>query len=235
MRFYHLSTLLALFMLPVCLAAQDLPQPRVISAPADAPPSDAIILFNGTDLSAWQLAEGDGPAAWKIANGYMEVTPGKGSIVTKQNFDNFQLHLEFATPSQVKGDGQGRGNSGVYLMGKYEVQVLDSYQNETYADGGAGAIYKQYPPLVNASRPPGAWQTYDIVFHAPVMNANGSIQTPASVTVLHNGVLVQDHSVMKLKDGSTGSMKTELKPTGPILLQDHKNPVRYRNIWLRSL
>jgi hypothetical protein len=199
------------------------------------PPSDAIVLFDGTDLSRWSAARG-GPAGWKVAGGYMEVVRGAGDIVTRDAFGDCQLHVEWATPAPPRGEGQGRGNSGVYLMGLYEVQVLDSYENRTYADGQAAAIYGQFPPLVNASLPPGRWQTYDIVFHAPRFDAGGRLLRPARITVFHNGVLVQDNVE------PTGPTEHKRRPPYsahpprlPLRLQDHGDPVRYRNIWIREL
>lgn len=219
----------------------DRPQPRIVKpgekfshlAPA---PSDAVVLFDGKDLSKWQ--EGDGsPARWKIENGYMEVAPRTGSIRTKDKFADFQLHLEFATPSEVKGNGQGRGNSGVLMNGIYEVQVLDCYGNKTYPDGQCGALYGQTPPLVNASKPPGEWQSYDIIFESPRWDANGKISKKANVTVIHNGIVLH-HKREYL--GSTphaknGDYNTPHAPEMYIELQDHGNPMRFRNIWVRSL
>jgi len=203
-------------------------------ARAGRAPSDAVVLFDGTDLSQWESADG-GPAEWPVAHGYME-SARKGDIVTKQPFGDCQLHVEWASPAKVVGGGQGRGNSGVLLMGKYEVQVLDSWNNRTYADGHAGSVYGQYPPLVNASRPPGAWQSYDIIFHGPRFNDDGSLERPARITVLHNGVLVQDNVEL------TGPSSWMERPAyqrhpdkAPLRLQDHHNPVRYRNIWIREL
>jgi len=195
------------------------------------PPSDAIVLFNGHDLSKWKNEAGGEPR-WKIENGYLEVN-GTGNIVTKQEFGDVQLHVEWATPSEVKGEGQGRGNSGVYLQGRYEIQVLDSYQNKTYYNGQAGAFYGNAAPLVNACRKPGEWQTYDIVFHAPRRTAEGKVE-PGSFTVLQNGVLVQDHTPVK-GDATTAAMFQGVTAKGPLVLQDHGNPVRYRNVWIRPL
>lgn len=213
------------------------PQPPVVTPgrnPGD-PPSDAIILFNGKDLSEWKSTRG-GPAKWKVENGYMEVRPGTGAIETKRRFGNCQLHLEWAEPKNVRGSGQGRGNSGLFLMGLYEIQVLDSYKNKTYADGMAAAIYGQYPPLVNASRPPGQWQTYDIVWIAPKFDKGGKLLRPAYVTVFFNGILVHYNTPLY---GPTGHKRQPKywphPPTGPIQLQDHGNPVRFRNIWCRPL
>jgi hypothetical protein len=219
--------------------AKDRPQPRVVRPPAGettvAPPADAIVLFDGTNLSRW-MKEDRSAAGWKVANGYMEVVPGAGGIVTRDEFGDVQLHLEWMSPAVVKGEGQDRGNSGVIIMTKYEVQVLDSYNNITYPDGQAGALYGQYPPLVNASRPPGEWQSYDIIFHRPRFDASGKVTAPARVTVLHNGVLVQDNAVL------SGPTAHQRRPPYerhadrlPIFLQDHDAPVRYRNIWLRDL
>src|SRR5205085_4953996 len=187
------------------------------------PPSDAIVLFNGRDLSRWRSAEG-GPAKWIVRDGYVEVMPGAGDMVTADKFGDAQLHIEWATPTVVKGEGQERGNSGVFLMERYEVQVLDSYQNETYYHGQAGAVYKQYAPLVNVSRKPGEWQAYDIIFHAPRFDKNGKLLTPATITVLQNGVLVQDNVEIKGLTAAKGAPKYvphSLKQ--PLALQDHHN------------
>ncbi|HTQ58529.1 MAG TPA: DUF1080 domain-containing protein [Bryobacteraceae bacterium] len=202
---------------------------------AGTAPSDAIELFNGKDLSAWKQANGK-PIAWKLGDGYFEVAPGTGDIVTKQGFGDCQLHLEWATPAHPRGNDQEPGNSGVYLQSLYEIQVLESNRNKTYPDGQAGAIYCQYPPLVNPARPPGEWQTYDIVFHAPRFDSAKKLTEPASITLLFNGVLAQDHAV---PTGPTDYMKrppyryTAAKM--PLLLQDHGQAVRYRNIWIREL
>jgi len=194
------------------------------------PPADAIVLFDGKDLSAWQTNDGK-PVAWKIENGYAEVRAG--GITTKEQFGDIQLHIEWASPSVVSGNDQGRGNSGVYFQGRYEIQVLDSHENPTYPDGQAGSFYGNAAPLVNASRKPGEWQTYDIVFHAPKLGADGAV-IPGSFTVIHNGILVQDHVPIK-GNATTAAPAKGVVPTGPLHLQDHGNPVRYRNIWLRKL
>jgi len=199
------------------------------------PPSDAIVLFNGKDLSHWRTDNG-GPARWIVRDGYMEVNPGSGGIATIEKFGDVQLHIEWATPSVVKGEGQERGNSGVFLMERYEVQVLDSYQNETYYHGQAGSIYKQYPPLVNASRKPGEWQTYDIIFHAPRFDEMGKVVDRARFTVLHNGVLIQNNvEVYGLTYHDRAPVYIAHSPQESLALQDHGNPVRYRNIWIRRL
>lgn len=197
-------------------------------------PSDAVVLFDGKDLSAWVSSKG-GPAPWKVADGYFEVVPKSGQIQTNQGFGSIQLHLEFREPSPPVGQDQDRGNSGVFLMGLYEIQVLDSYQSKTYPDGQVGAVYGQYPPLVNAARKPGEWQSYDIVFHAPKFSADGKVEKKARVTVIHNGVLIQDDVEIQ---GTTSTETPEYKNTSaklPLALQDHNHPVRYRNIWVRQL
>ena len=200
---------------------------------AGRPPADAVLLFDGKDLSKWSQKDGS-PAKWKLGDGYFEVVPKSGYIYTRQPFGDCQLHVEFEEPSPAVGEGQNRGNSGVFLMGLYEIQVLDSYKNRTYADGQAAAVYGQYPPLVNASRPPGQWQSYDIVFHGPRFGSDGKLLRAARVTVLHNGVLVQDNVEIK---GPTATDKP-YEPHAeklPLALQDHNHPVRYRNIWVREL
>lgn len=214
----------------------DRPQPTVVS-PAElpaGPPSDAYVLFDGKDLNLW-LNSKNKPAQWKIENGYMEVN-GTGSIQTKQSFGDCQLHIEWATPEKVSGNGQERGNSGVFFMNRYELQILDSYQNKTYPDGQAASIYGQYPPLVNACRGPGKWQSYDAIFRRPVFGQNGKVIQPARITVLHNGVLVQDNVEFL---GTTAHKKSATysphEDKLPISLQDHGNPTRFRNIWIRKL
>jgi hypothetical protein len=217
------------------------PQPPVVT-PGEAstqdqpgkPPSDAIILFDGKDLAGWESVNG-GPAPWKVGKGYFEVAPGRGDIRTKQAFGDCQLHVEYAAPSPPHGEDQDRGNSGVYLMSLYEVQVLDSYESKTYPDGQAAAVYGQYAPLVNACRAPGQWQSYDIVFHGPRFDVAGKLVRPATFTVLHNGVLVQDYvTVLGLTDGEHEPYKQT--PTKmPLKLQDHDHPVRFRNIWIREI
>jgi 3-keto-disaccharide hydrolase len=214
------------------------PQPRVVAPGVKnvdpvPPPADATVLIGSRDdLSAWQMMDGSA-ATWTMRGAVVET--GKGMMRTKAEFTDFQLHVEFATPSNVKGDGQGRGNSGVFLLGKFEVQVLDSFGNKTYPDGQAAAMYGQFPPLVNASRGPGEWQTYDIVFTAPRFAAE-RLDKPAVVTVLHNGVVVHNATPFW---GPTQHRKidpyTPDTVKGPLVLQDHGNPVRYRNVWIRTL
>ncbi len=198
-------------------------------------PSDAVVLFDGTDLSQWRSVKG-GPAEWPVKDGYFETKQGAGYIRTLQSFGDCQLHLEWAAPTPARGSGQGRGNSGVFLMGKYEVQILDSYGNTTYPDGQAASVYGQFPPQVNASRSPGKWQSYDIIFHAPRFNEKGKLKQPATLTVLHNGVLVQDHVTLKGHTSWISIPEYNPHPAKlPIELQDHGNPVRFRNIWVREL
>jgi hypothetical protein len=199
-------------------------------------PSDAVVLFAGKDLSQWVQKKDGGPARWKVENGYFQVVPKTGELRTKESFGDCQLHVEFAEPDPPKGEDQDRGNSGVFLMGLYEIQVLDSYNSKTYADGQASAVYGQYPPLVNASRAPGQWQTYDIIWHGPRFAADGKLARPAHVTVFHNGVLTQDNVELT---GPTGHHVRPPYAPGPdqlpLALQDHNHPVRYRNIWIRNL
>lgn len=213
------------------------PEPRVITPgiTASEAPADAIVLFGGKDLSEWQ--GGDGKAAkWKVADGAVTVARGTGAITTKKAFGDCQLHIEWRTPSEVKGEGQGRGNSGIFLMGLYELQVLDSYNNRTYSNGQAGSIYKQTAPLVNASRKPGEWQTYDVIFTAPRFNKDSSVKSQARITVLHNGVLVQNNTAIWGATQYIGiATNTWHKEKEPIVLQDHGDAVSFRNIWVREL
>ena len=198
------------------------------------PPSDAVVLFDGNNLDAWRTAKGE-PAKWKVGNGYFEVVPGAGPIITRAEFGDSQLHIEWMAPSPPKGDSQGRGNSGIFLMGLYETQVLDCYHNLTYADGQAGAVYGQSPPLVNACRPPGEWQTYDIVYTAPRFK-DGKIDVSGFVTTFHNGVLVQNHTQILGATVHRAVPKLVVHgPKAPLELQDHHDPVRFRNIWIRPL
>lgn len=217
----------------------DRPHPPVITpatAPG-APPSDAIVLFDGKDLSQWQRETPDGPkpAGWKVQDGYAEVTDGAGDIVTKEKFGDIQLHVEWASPNPPKSNSQGRGNSGILLPGRYEVQVLDAWNNPTYADGQAGAMYGQFPPMVNPARKPGEWNTYDILFEHARFNGDKLVK-PATVTVIFNGVVVQNHGEYM---GPTIHRKLAhyepMPDEAPLALQNHHNPVRYRNIWVRRL
>ncbi len=234
---------LAIFAIPLVLKAQDPKltedwsrKPPVIEAGKNMkPPSDAIILFKkNKDIINWTNRAGE-PAGWK--NNCRKMTTSQtGDIITSQEFGDCQLHVEWRTPRKVVGEGQGRGNSGIYLQTLYEVQVLDSYENETYYNGQAGAIYKQSAPLVNACRKPHKWQYYDIVFRAPRFNKDGSLNSPAVVTVFHNGVIIQDHFELKGPSVYGGYPKyTPHQEKMPLLLQDHGNPVQYRNIWIREL
>jgi hypothetical protein len=218
----------------------DRPAPKVVTPGKlpGQPPSDAIVLFDGKDLSKWvekQKGVIHDPPRWKITNGYMEVSGNTGSIETKEKFGNIQLHVEYATPTVIDGDSQWRGNSGIVIMSRYEIQVLDSYNNRTYADGQAGAIYGQWPPLVNASRPPGEWQTYDIVFEAPKFEG-GKLSQHAYATVFHNGVLL--HNRQRVEGQMAHRIYKPYEVHGPeesLQLQNHDTPVRYRNIWVRRL
>lgn len=219
--------------------ARPVPQvvtPGLIFSDAAPPPSDAIILFDGHDLSQWKGEKSPMPT-WKIQGNYMEVNPHTGGIETKEHFGDFQLHLEWAEPAKVVGVSQERGNSGVFLQGVYEIQVLDSYNSPTYPDGQCGGIYGQTPPLVNACRPPGEWQTYDIIFRAPRFGENHEVTRPASVTVIQNGIVIHhDQPII----GPTGHRQLahytkDTPEVGPIALQDHGNPVRFRNIWIRNI
>jgi 3-keto-disaccharide hydrolase len=212
------------------------PQPAVVTpgaSPAD-PPSDAVVLFDGKDLSKWN-GDGGKPAAWKVENGYMEIN-ATGSISTKEEFGDCQLHIEWMAPVPPHGESQGRGNSGVYLQSRYEVQVLDSYQNKTYADGSAGSLYGQHPPLVNACRKPGEWQSYDIIYRAPRF-LDGKVREPGRMTILHNGVLVQSEAGILGSTVHGDIAKYGAHGPAPLALQDHgdKQPVRFRNIWIRKL
>ena len=206
------------------------PDPPVVDpGPVGGPPSDAIVLFDGKDLSQWE-----GGDKWIVADGC--ATAAVKSIRTKQSFGDCQLHVEWASPTKIEGRSQGRGNSGVYMMDSYEVQILDSYNNHTYADGAVAAIYKQHPPLVNACRKPGEWQTYDIIFEASRFGADGKVLRPAYVTVLHNGVLVQNH--FEIQGDTSWDHPPQYTPHPakmPVQLQFHTNPVRFRNIWIREL
>ena len=217
------------------------PTPSVVLPGAMAStgaPSDAVVLFDGTSLDAWRTADTTllKPARWSIGNGALEVAPGTGGIMTRRRFGDVQLHVEWMTPTPAVGEGQERGNSGIFLMSRYEVQVLDSWQNPTYADGQAGSIYGQFPPRVNAVRPPGEWQNYDIIFHRPHFDTDGKLTVPARLTVFLNGVLIQEDQM--LLGPTSNAVRTPYRAHAdqlPILLQDHGVKVRFRNIWLREL
>lgn len=203
--------------------------PVVTPGKAGGPPSDAVVLFDGKDLSQWN----DG-SKWKIVDGV--ATAAGGGISTKESFGDCQLHIEWASPKEVSGSGQGRGNSGVYFMGRYEIQILDSFKNPTYVDGQAASLYKTKPPLVNATLPPGEWQTYDIVFNAPRFNEDKSLKMPGYVTVLHNGVLVQNHTeILGQTAWDSPPHYTAHPERQPLQLQFHGNPVQFRNIWIREI
>jgi hypothetical protein len=225
-----LGTLLCAQQLKEYLSGIKWPEVKAVDpGPAGGPPADAVVLFDGKDLSQWE-----GGDKWIVQDGY--AITNHSDIRTKQSFGDCQLHVEWASPDEVKGSSQGRGNSGIYIMGLYEVQILDSYNNSTYPDGQAGAIYKQHPPLVNACRKPGEWQTYDIIFIAPKFDEQGKLAKPAYVTVLYNGVLVQNHFEIQGGTSYTQAPKYSAHPPKlPLQLQYHNNKVRYRNIWLREL
>lgn len=269
MRFHvlPLAALVGLVTLPACAQQPSSAQPATGHAPRpedteyyspvppvvtpapgaglmEAPPSDAIVLFDGHDLSQWTSVNDSGPARWTVADGIVTVLKPSGNIQTKRRFTNYQLHLEWRVPADVTGKGQARGNSGVFLAstGKgdsgYELQIMDSYENPTYVNGQAGSVYKQYPPLANASRKPGEWQGYDVLWTAPVFNADGSVKSPAYVTAYHNGVLVQDHVALKGQTLYIGQPKYTAHGPEPIKLQAHGDPsppLSFRNIWVREL
>lgn len=212
------------------------PVPRKVTPGKNgAPPSDAIVLFDGTDLNEWKSRKDGSAAQWKVENGYMEVVKGMGDIMTNRKFGDIQLHIEWSAPTEIEGEGQGRGNSGVFLQEKYEVQVLDSYVSRTYSNGQAGSLYKQSIPLVNATVAPGEWNVYDIIFHAPEFNADGIKVKDGYVTVIHNGVVIQNHQRLLGTTEYIGFPKNPAHGDGSIILQDHSNPVRFRNIWVREL
>ncbi len=218
------------------LTEQWTPVPALVSVPASGVPSDAIVLFDGTHTNEWDTTNPSQPG-WRLEDGVWTIVPKTGSMRTKRAFGDMQLHLEFRTPTNDTGSGQGRGNSGVMIMdGRYEVQLLDSHENLTYPNGQAGSLYKQYPPLVNASRPPGEWQTYDIVFIAPRFHPDGSLKSPARLTVLHNGTLVQHDQTLRGTTGFRGPPRYEAHPEKlPLQLQNHSDEVSFRNIWVREL
>ncbi|MGJ4729218.1 3-keto-disaccharide hydrolase [Luteimonas sp. SDU101] len=211
------------------------PVPAVVATPVGAAPSDAVVLFDGSGLAAWESEQG-GEAPWKVADGAVTVVPGSKGIRTRQRFCDIQLHIEWRSPAQTRGfDGQDRGNSGIFLQERYELQVLDSHDNPTYPNGQAASIYKQAIPLVNASRPPGEWQSYDVIWKAPRFSDGGGLLSPARITVLHNGVLVQDDTVIAGTTEYRGPPSYAPHGCGPIYLQDHDAEVSFRNIWVREL
>lgn len=216
------------------------PQPKIVT-PGDiktnTAPSDAIVLFDGKDLSAWQGANG-GPAEWPVHNGVFTVDKKKGDILTKESFDNFQLHIEWCVPKGITGESQARGNSGIFLQDKYEVQILDNYNNETYVNGQAGSIYKQTAPLANAMRKPGEWNVYDIIYSAPVFKEDGTYRIPPRVTIIQNGVVLQNNTTILGTTEYIGLPKVIKHGAGPLRLQSHgdpSQPISFRNIWLRKL
>lgn len=211
------------------------PVPAEVDAIEGEVPSDAIVLFGGDNLDAWESANG-GPAEWTVSEGVLSVARGSGDIVTTEGFCDLQIHMEWRVSEDIEGyDGQDRGNSGIKIQDLYEVQILDSVDNPTYANGQAASIYKQYPPLVNASRAPGEWQTYDIIFEAPIFGENGAVRKPAYVTVLHNGVVVQNHAQLQGTTSFVGYPTYTEHGCDPIRLQDHNADVDFRNIWVRPL
>jgi len=222
------------------------PVPKVVTPGQtdSAAPSDAVVLFDGTNLDQWVNVKDKSPAGWKVENGVMTVNKAAGNIETKRSFKNYQLHIEWRIPPDITGTDQARGNSGLFLAstgagdGGYELQILDSYNNKTYVNGQAGSIYKQFPPLVNAMRKPGEWNTYDVVWTMPTFNTDGSVKTPAYVTALHNGVLIQNHSELKGETVYIGKPQYKKYEAGPIKLQAHgdkSEPISFRNIWVREL
>lgn len=216
------------------------PQPKVVT-PGDiqsnSAPSDAIVLFDGKDLSAWESVNG-GPAQWDVHDGVFTVNKKTGDIQTKQKFENYQLHIEWCVPENITGESQGRGNSGVFMQGLYEVQILDCYQNETYVNGQTGSIYKQTPPLANAMRKPGEWNVYDIIYSAPIFKEDGTYRVPPRITVIQNGVVLQNNTTILGTTEYIGFPKVTKHGAGPIMLQSHgdpSEPISFRNIWIRKL
>lgn len=249
---FFLSLLLALAVSPLVYSQEQTPPPIPPQATEfytpvppkitpgiqnNLPPSDAIVLFDGTSLNNFVSAkDSSSPAPWKIENGELVVAPRTGDIQSKLPFGDAQYHIEWSAPTEIVGEGQGRGNSGFFLMGLYEVQVLDSYESKTYTNGQAGSIYKQYPPLVNATRAPGEWNYYDIIFKAPRFDKNGSLTSPATVTLIHNGAVVLNNVILRGPTEYIGIPNYKAHAEAlPIKLQDHGNPVRFRNIWVRPL
>lgn len=216
------------------------PQPPVVTPgniTTHSAPSDAIVLFDGKNLDAWESVKG-GPAQWIVENGVFTVNKPTGDIQTKQKFENFQLHIEWRIPEDITGTSQARGNSGIFLQGKYEIQVLDCYNNETYVNGQTGSVYKQTAPLVNAMRKPGEWNVYDIIYSAPVFKEDGTYRVPPTVTVIQNGIVLQNHTIILGTTEYIGFPRVEKHGAGPIILQSHgdpSEPISFRNIWLREL
>jgi hypothetical protein len=222
------------------------PVPKIVTPGATnaAPPSDAIVLFDGKNLGEWVATRDKSPAAWTVADGVFTVDKKAGNIETKRSFKNYQLHLEWRIPANITGTGQSRGNSGLFLAATgpgddgYELQILDSFENKTYVNGQAGSVYKQHPPLVNANRKPGEWQTYDVVWNAPTFNADGSVKSPAHVIAFHNGVLIQNHAQLAGQTVYIGKPEYKKYDSAPIKLQSHgdpSEPISFRNIWIREL
>ncbi len=219
------------------------PQPKIVTPgvttvnAAITAPSDAIVLFDGKDLSSWESVKG-GPAQWTVHDGVFTVDKKTGDIQTKQKFENFQIHLEWCVPENITGTSQGRGNSGIFLQGKYEIQILDCYNNETYVNGQTGSVYKQTPPLANAMRKPGEWNVYDIIYSAPVFKEDGTYRVPPRVTVIQNGIILQNNTTILGTTEYIGFPKVEKHGAGPIILQSHgdpSEPISFRNIWIREL
>jgi len=217
------------------------PQPKIVTPgniQTNTAPSDAIVLFDGKNLDAWESSRGGGPAQWIVENGAFTVNKKSGDIQTKQKFDNFQLHIEWLIPENITGTSQGRGNSGVFLQGMYEIQVLDCYNNETYVNGQTGSVYKQTPPLANAMRKPGEWNVYDIIYSAPIFKEDGTYRVPPTVTVIHNGIVLQNHTTILGTTEYIGFPQIKPHGAGPIILQSHgdpSEPISFRNIWIREL
>ncbi|MDR2533435.1 MAG: DUF1080 domain-containing protein [Tannerellaceae bacterium] len=219
------------------------PQPKIVTpgtSTANATlsaPSDAIILFDGKDLSEWESPKG-GAAQWTVHDGVFTVNKKSGDIQTRRKFENYQLHIEWMIPTNISGQSQGRGNSGIFMQGLYEIQVLDNYENETYVNGQAGSVYKQTPPLANAMRKPGEWNVYDIIYSAPVFKEDGTYRIPPTVTVIHNGIVLQNHTTILGTTEYIGFPKVKAHGAGPIVLQSHgdpSEPISFRNIWIREL
>lgn len=228
-----IGALLTVFLISTAIGEDKAPLPTVVNPGAPgSPPADAIVLFDGKDTSHWTSDKGK-PYQWDLIDGAMVCKAKAGSIVSTDRFEDAQIHVEFNVPLVPNGKGQDRGNSGVYMQGKYEIQVLDSYQSETYPNGQCGAVYGEYPPLVNVCRPPTEWQTYDIIFRAPRFGPDGKRTEQGVITAFQNGVLIQDH--VKIGGSTTASLYKEGPGDGPLVLQDHDFPVKYRNIWIRKL